>query len=244
MKQKTLLLFQLLLAVFAFYAVVKYRGNMRLIAPLFCLIGMFVVSKVETILTDKEEVKETKEKETVRKDEEKEQFKPLDCLLKSNNVLLLTDAVHHLLKGLDLLVSRSPDQAGIDRLVKAPDGQATIGLKIVGDVGEPNENWEKWEELSEFDLGKGGKRRLLLIGSNPMQEEGGAQPKFRDFPAATQKLLSAKHIVAMTTLTFYKICLLCQKKKVDPKLILDLIQRHPGGVFRLEQYTRGSSKAA
>ena len=243
MKQKTLLLFQLLLAVFAFYAVVKYRGNMRLIAPLFCLVGMFVVSKVETILSDKDEEKDTKE-ETVKKDEEKKQFKPLECLLKSSNTLLLTDAVHHLLRGLGLLVSRSPEQTSIDRLVKAPEGQATFGLKIVGDIGELNENWDKWEELSGFDMGKGGKRRLLLIGSNPMQDDGGDNPKFKDFPAATQRLLSAKQIVAMTTLTFYKICLLCQKKKVDPKLILDLIQRHPGGVFRLEQYIRSPSRAA
>ena len=68
--------------------------------------------------------------------------------------------------------------------------------------------------------------------------------KFKDFSASAQRLLSSKHIVGMTTLTLYKIYLLCKKKKVAPRLILDLIKRHPGGVFQLEQYTKRSNKAA
>ena len=60
MKQKTLLLFQLLLAVFAFYAVLKYTGSQRLTVPLFCLLGMFVVSKVESMVTEGDDIKEQK----------------------------------------------------------------------------------------------------------------------------------------------------------------------------------------
>jgi hypothetical protein len=93
-------------------------------------------------------------------------------------------------------------------------------------------------------MGKGGSRRLLLIGSNTTDEEVDGKPKFSDFSANIQSLLSSKNIVAMTTLTFYKIYLLCQKKSVKPKAILDLIHRHPGGVFRLEQYMKGSKQAA
>ncbi len=93
-------------------------------------------------------------------------------------------------------------------------------------------------------MGKGGKRRLLLIGSNTTQEVADGKPQFNDFSANTQDLLSSKSIVAMTTLTLYKIYLLCQKKSVDPKAILDLIHRHPGGVFRLEQYMKRSDQAA
>ena len=68
--------------------------------------------------------------------------------------------------------------------------------------------------------------------------------QFNDFSANTQNLLLSKNIVAMTTLTFYKIYLLCQKKSVHPEKILDLIHRHPGGVFRLEKYMKRSSQAA
>lgn len=245
MKQKTLLLFQLFLAVFAVYAVLKYTGNQRLIVPLACLVTMFIVGKVETMVTESHEKEEDKKARARKGVEDRKGFKPVDCLLKSKNVLLLTDAIHYLLKDLGLKVSRSPDQSVIDRLVRASDDtQVTLGLKVVSDVGEINDNWDSWEELSEFDMGRGGKRRLLLIGSNITPKEGDDKPQFSDFSASTQSLLSSKNIVAMTTLTFYKIYLLCRKKSVNPEKILLLINRHPGGVFRLEQYMKGSSQAA
>lgn len=246
MKQKTLLLFQLLLAVFAVYSVLKFSGNQRMIIPLTCLVAMFLAGQVETAVTEKEKRKKDSCAKTRKEIEEKKTFKPVDCLLKSKNVLLLTDAIHYLLNELGLRVSRSPDQTFIDRLIRAEnDDQVTFGLKVLGDVGELSENWESWGEVADFDMGKGGDRRLLIIGSNTTEEEEDAgKPKFSDFPANIQSTLSTKSIVAMTTLTFYKIYLLCQKKKVKPGAILDLIHRHPGGVFRLEQYMKGSKEAA
>ena len=245
MKQKTLLLFQLLLAVFSIYSVLKYSGNQRMIIPLTCLVAMFLVGKVETAVSEREKKKKD-QKAKARKDiEETATFKPVDCLLKSKNVLLLTDAIHYLLNELGLKVSRSPDQSFIDRLIRSvDDDEVTFGLKVLGDVGELSENWENWEEVTDFDMGKGGNRRILLIGSNITDEQADGKPKFSDFSANIQSLLSTKNIVAMTTLTFYKIYLLCQKKSVKPQAVLDLIQRHPGGVFRLEQYMKGSKQAA
>ena len=245
MKQKTLLLFQLLLAIFSIYAVLKYSGNQRLTIPLTCLVAMFLVGKVETAVTERDK-KTNDEKARKRKQiEEKTTFNPVDSLLKSKNVLLLTDAIHYLLNELGLKVSRSPDQSFIDRLITTDDdNQVIFGLKVLGNVGELSENWESWEEITDFDMGKGGNRRLVLISSNITQEKDAGKPKFSDFPANIQSLLSSKNIVAMTTLTFYKIYLLCQKKSVKPGAIFDLIHRHPGGVFRLEQYIKGSKQVA
>jgi hypothetical protein len=245
MKQKTLLLFQLLLAVFSIYSVLTYSGNQRMITPLTCLAAMFLLGKVETAVTESEKREKDKRAKRKKRIEEKTTFKPVDCLLKSKNALLLTDAMHYLLNELGLKVSRSPDQSFIDRLIRTDDdNQVTFGLKVLGDVGELSENWESWQEVTDFDMGEGGKRRLLLVGSNTTHEEVDGRPKFSDFPANIQSLLSSKNIVAMTTLTFYKIYLLCQKKSVKPGAILDLIHRHPGGVFRLEQYMKGSEQAA
>ncbi|UCG14713.1 MAG: hypothetical protein JSU72_09815 [Deltaproteobacteria bacterium] len=244
MKQKTLLLFQLLLAMFAFYSVLKYSGNLRLLAPLLCLAGMFLVGKLESLVTAADEQKQGQESETIKEDAGEALFNPLECLLKSKNVLLLTDAIHFLLKDLGLAVSSSPEKRDIDRLVRAPETQLTVGLKVLGNLGELNENWDKLDELADFDLGKGGKRRLLVIGSNSTQLEQDGKPKFDDFSTKAQSLLASKHIVAMTTLTIYKIYMLCKKNNVNPKVILELIQRHPGGVFRIEQYMKRSTKAA
>ena len=244
MKQKTLLLFQLLLAVFAFYSVLHYSGNQRLIVPLFCLFGMMVVGKVETLIIESDDKKEQKQTKATKQTEAEMTFKPADALLKSKNVLLLIDAIHYLLKDLGLSVSRSPNQMTVDRLVRIPGNDITFGLKVLGDVAEPTENWDSWEELLDFDQGKGGKRRLLLIGSNSIQEGAKDKPQFVDFSTHTQNLLSSRRIVAMTTLTLYKIYLLCKKKRVNPSVILDLVHRHPGGVFRLEQYMKRSTQAA
>jgi hypothetical protein len=244
MKQKTLLLFQLFLGIFAFYTVVKYSGFQQLILPLLSLAAMFLVGKVEFTLTRRDQKKNGEQPETIEKDEEKPTFQPLECLLKSKNVLLLTDAIHHLLTDLGLAVSRSPEQIEIDRLVRAPEDEATFGIKILGDIDELTEDWNKWEDLAHFDLGKDGERRLVLIGSNSTMVEEDAKPKFHDFSEQAQKFLSSKQIVAMTTLTIYKIYMLCKKKNVDPKAILKLIRRHPGGVFRLEKYMKAPSEAA
>ena len=127
MKQKTLLLFQLFLAVFAVYAVLKYSGNQRLYVPLTCLLTMFLVGKVETAVTEQDKKDKKQKVRADRKAAEQRTFKPVDCLLKSNNLLLLTDAIQYLLNDLGLKVSRSPDQSVIDRLIRASDNsQVTL----------------------------------------------------------------------------------------------------------------------
>jgi hypothetical protein len=238
MKQKTILLFELFLLIFAIYALLKYSGSQRLLVSLSCLVGMFVVGKVETSFTEPSKRENGQSDDMSKKDGTKTKFKVLDCLLKSKNVLLLTDAIQSLLQDLGLVVSRSPDQPAIDRLVRIPGMQVTCGLKIISDVAELNENWDKWEELSSFDMGKGGERRLLIISSNCIKEAGDSQQRYKNFSVNTQKLLSARQVVAMTTLTLYKIYLVCKKKKVGIKTIFHTIQHHPGGVFQLERSTQ------
>jgi hypothetical protein len=244
MKKKTLLLFQLLLAVFAFYSVLKYSGNQRLLVPLFCLFGMILVGKLENLLAEGDGKKEYGMSRVSEKIDDEVPFKPADTLIKSKNVLLLIDAMHYLFKDLGLSVSRSPDQRSIDRVLRVPDDRMTFSLKVLGDVAELPENWDSLKELAELDQGEGGRNRLLLIGSNTLQEGEEVKPKFVDFSANSQNLLSSKSIVAMTTLTLYKIHLLCTTKSVDPSVVFDLIHQHPGGVFRLEQYMKRSSQAA
>jgi len=243
MKQKTLLLFQLFLIIFAFYALLKFTGNQRSLVALSCLVSMFVVGKVETSFAERSEQEKDQSDDVSKKDETKTTLQALDCLLKSKNMLLLTDAIQHLLQDLDLVVSPSQDYTAINRLVRIPGMEVTFGLKILGDVAELDENWDKWEkdqwkELDSFDLGKGGKRRSLIICSNWVEEAGDRPEKYKNFSVNIQKLLSARQIVAMTTLTLYKIYLVCKKKKVGIKTIFHTIQHHPGGVFQLERFTQ------
>jgi len=244
MKHKTLLLFELFLVVFAFYAMLKYTGNLRFLVPSVCLVTMLVVAKVESGFTKHSNQENSQGNDRGKKDKTKIISQLLDHLLKSKNVLLLTDAIHQLMQDLGMVVTPSPDHPAIDRLVRMPGMQVTLGLKILGDVGELSENWSKWEELADFDLGKGGKQRLLIIGSNCINGPGDGQQRYTNFSADTQKLLSARQVVAITTLTLYKIYLLCKRKKLDLKTIFRLIKHHPGGVFQLEHYTKRSNQVA
>jgi len=238
MKQKTLLLFQLFLIIFVCYALLKYSGNQRLFVLLACLAGMFVVGKVKTSFTERSKQEKDQSDDASKKDETKTTLQALDFLLKGKNMLLLTDAIQHLLRDLGLVVSPSLDHPVIDRLVTIPSMEVTYGLIILSDVAELNENWDKWEKLDSFDLGKGGKRRLLIIGSNCTGEAGDRPQRYKNFSVNTQKLLSARQVVAMTSLTIYKIYLVCKKKKVGIKTIFHTIQHHPGGVFQLERSTQ------
>jgi hypothetical protein len=236
MKQKTLLLFQLFLLIFTCYALLKYSGNQRLLVSLACLVSMFAVGKVETTVRERSNQETGQGKDMRKKDETEATSEALDCLLKSKNVLLLADASQCLLQDLGLSVSPSLHDPAIDRLVTIPGMQMTWGLKILSDVTELKDNWDKWEELTPFDLGKGGKRRLVIIGSNCIKEAADRQKRYKNFSANAQKLLSAWQVVAMTTLTLCKIYLFCKKKKLDIKTIFYRIQHHPGGVFQLEHY--------
>jgi len=238
MKQKTLLLFQLFLLTFALYALLEYRGNQRLLVSLACLVGAFVGGKVETRITDRSQQQDGQVDDMRKKDEVKTTLQALECLLKSKNVLLLTDAVHYLLQDLGLAVMPSPDHPAVDRLVRVPGTDVTYGVKILSDVGELNETWDKWEELASFDQGKGGNRRLLIVSSNCKDGAGDSQQEYKDFSPNTELLLSTRQVVAMTTLTLTRIYLLCKKRKVDIRTILRPIHHHPGGVFRLKDLAR------
>jgi len=115
MKLKTLLLFQLFLLVFALYSLVTFSGNQRYLVPLACLVSMLIVGKIEVGVKERSAQKEQIGEEG-EKDKTKSIKESLDCLIKSKNVLLLTDAIHHLVKDLGLSVSPSPEFPAIDRL--------------------------------------------------------------------------------------------------------------------------------
>ena len=234
MKQKTLLLFQFLLIIFAFYSLLEFSDNQQLFVPLVCFVTAFIVGKVEISLTERSKQEKDQNDDVNKQGEVETTVQALDCLLKSKNVMFLIDAIQHLLRDLDLVVSPSPNHPAINRLVKIPGMQVIFGLIVVGDVAELDENWNKWEKLDGFDLGKGGKRRLLIVGSNCIVETGNRQKRYKKFSVNTQKLFSARQITAMTTLTLNTIYELGKKNKPDIKKVFHHIQHRHGGIFELK----------
>lgn len=234
MRKNTQRIFELFLLIFAFYSLLNYSGNQRLVVSFACLVGVLLVDRVETRSEEQSDEEETEQTEDLGEtDDEGKIAQALDCLLKRKNVLLLTDAINYLMQDLGLTVSPSPDRPDIDRLVKLPGMEVTFGLKIVGDVGELDQHWDKLEELVSFDMGKGGKQRLLIIGSNYENEAQDKDRGYKHFSENSRELLSASKVLAMTTLTLHKLYLACKQKKPTIEKILHTIQQHPGGVIQL-----------
>ena len=235
MKQKTLLLFQFLLISFAFYSLLKFSDLQKFLVPLVCLVAVLIVGKVEINLTERSKLEKDQNDDVSRQSEVETTVQALDCLLKSKNVTFLIDAIQHLLRDLALVVSPSPNHPAINRLVKIPDMQVIFGIIIISDVAELDENWDKWKELDGFDLGKGGKRRLLIVGSNCIEDTGSRPQRYKKFSVNTQELLSSRQITAMTTLTLNTIYELCKKNKPDIKKVFHHIQHRSGGIFELKR---------
>jgi hypothetical protein len=232
LKKRTLQLFQLFLIIFAFYLPVVKSNNPPMFLSLACLATALVVGKVETRVTEATKLKKRQSKQKSKKDKSVTTAQALDWVLRSKNVQLLTDAIQTLFQDLGMTVS-SLQHSSIDRQIKIPGMQVTWCLKVLKDVHVLNEPWDQWDDLSDFELGKGGEQRLLIVASNSMETAGDSQEEYTSFSADSDRLLAARQVVAMTTLTLCKIYLRCKKNKDYTKTIFQPIENHPGGVVRV-----------
>ncbi len=238
-------LLQLMLAVFGFYAALKYTGIYKYIVPLASLILLYLLDKVEVAVEKREEKAEEKKQaeEKIQATESINELQPaiikqqLDCLLFNKNVLLLTDSIQLLLRDLGFVVSPSSDSSLAERVLQMPGREGRLGLKIISDVAEPTKKWSQWDKISQYEKGAGGEQRLLIIANNVMLTDGEEEKKFKNFSNQANSLLATRHTVAMTTLTLYKVYRLCKEKGLDPKRIFRLIYQHPGGIFQLKHYS-------
>ncbi len=241
--RKTLQLFQLFLAIFAIYVAMHFAGGQRNLILLACMVTMYLAEKADTMMIERGKLAKALQpgKESSKVIVGKKSTSPLDNLLFNKNVRQLGDAIHQVLRSLRIEVSYAQDNPGIDRLFWLPGENCLFGLKVISDISDLNDGLENWDAIRKFDKGQGGKQRLLVIGSNYIEENDSelGMKGFLDFTKTAQDFLTDKHILAMTTQTLHKIHSICKKKNIDSLLILNLMHAHPGGVFRLEQYAKG-----
>ncbi len=233
MQKRTLQLFQLLLIIFAFYLPVIKSNNPPLYLSLALLATAFVVGKVESRVTEAMKLKKRQRKQVSKKAKSATTVQALDWVLRSKNVQFLIDAIQTLFQDLGMTVSSSPNHSSIDRQIKIPGMQVTWCLKVLKDVHVLNEQWDQWDDLSDFELGRGGEQRVLIVASNSIETAGDNQQESTSFSADSHKLLATRQVVAMTTLTLCKIYLRCKKNKDYTKTIFQPIENHPGGVVRV-----------
>ncbi len=231
----TLLLFQLLLAVFGIYAALKYADMAKLCVPLVCLVAMFFVGKLERKLKIKEEG-EFSEKEHGVSEEERDEFDTVKYILWGKNELMLVDAVHAVLRDLGLQVSKTPKYTTIDRIVKIPGSHMIFGMQIIESEQEVRGDNSKFNQALQFEREKEDGEKTVIIANSHYNISLTEREKLEDFSKEALIRMEPTKVVGLNTFTLYKVWALCKYKGKDVKDILKLLFNHPGGLFRIEEY--------
>lgn len=233
LKKRTLQLFQLLLAVFGVYLCVELTGIARLLLPLALLLTIVILDRFETIVGEDEEGHTPPATRALSAKKDK-----LALLLHSKNRVVLLDVVDNLLQDMQINSVGATGVKNIDRLLSLSGLPVRFGLRVINDVKRLDKDWDYWQSVSSFEQGKNGRQRALLIVNNARKMGKNGRYEYREISTESIDLLSSREVVALTTLTFYKIYRLCLEKNRDTAAIFRLIRQHPGGEFQLEDYVK------
>lgn len=233
---------QLLLAFFAIYGALGFQEELKLLAPLVCLLFMLLISRIERAKTEtkterqsflKSEADRVMNKDpAVIKDQD---FFTIESLLWPKSELLLIDAVHSIFKDLGFRVSTGINYHSIDRIVKIPNTQKSFGVEILMSDGEAETNHPKLRRALEFEKEKKEDEKILIIVSThihlPLSERG----QVKDIPEELNNFLTRNKISFMSAYQLYE---LWQKAKGGENDVFGVFQRlysHPGGIFYLKE---------
>ena len=232
----TLLLFQLLLAIFGVYGALKYSGMATLYVPLACLLAMYFVTKLEQRLTTGEAEKESPEEEPDGSEKKPDHFDTVKYILWGKNELMLVDAVHSVLRDLGLQVTKTPKYPNIDRIIKVPGSHMSFGMQVIGSALEVAADNSKLNQALEFEREKQNGEKTIVIANTHHSISLAEREKLEDFSKEALMRMEPTRVVGLNTFTLYKIWALCKYKGKDVKQILKLLFNHPGGLFRIEEY--------
>lgn len=232
----TLLLFQLLLAVFGVYGALKYSGMAKLYVPLASLLAMFFITKVEQRLKTGEAEEESPGAQSSGSDTKGDQFETVKYILWGKNELMLVDAVHSVLRDLGLQVTKTPKYPTIDRIIKVPGSHMSFGMQVIGSAFEVAADNSKLNQALEFEREKQNGEKTIVIANTHHDISLAEREKLEDFSREALMRMEPTRVVGLNTFTLYKIWALCKYKGKDVKQILKLLFNHPGGLFSIEEY--------
>ena len=232
----TLLLFQLLLAIFGFYAALKYSTMAKLYIPLVCLTAMFLVAKLESRLKGSEGEKQQPTEAEPDASEKGDQLDTVKYILWGKNELMLVDAVHSVLRDLGLQVTKAPEYPSIDRIVKVPGSRMTFGMQVIGSQVEVRGDNSKFNQALQFEREKENGEKTIIIANTHHNISLAEREKLDDFSRDALMRMEPIRVVGLNTFTLYKIWALCKYKGKDVKEVLHVLFNHPGGLFRIEEY--------
>ncbi len=205
-------LFQLFLAIFAVYGVLRLPEELKLPLPLGCLIAMLVVGRLEKGKSAKKTArksflqseidKASKKESTAIKDQD---FFLIDSLLWPKNELLLVDAVHSVFKDLGFKISAGVNYQFVDRIVRIPETHVAFGVQVLMSEGEVEGNHPKISRALQFEKEKREGERSLIIASTHIRLPLSDRPQVNHISKELSHFLNRHNMSLITTHHLYEL---------------------------------------
>jgi hypothetical protein len=234
-------LLQLLLAIFAIYSALKLSEDLKLFAPLGCLIAMLVVSRIEKRKSEKETTrknflqsemsKASKKESTAIKEQD---YSTVESLLWPKSELLLIDTVHSIFKDLGFKISTGINYQSVDRIVKVPETQTAFGVQILMSEGELEGNHPKINRALQFEKEKRENEKSLIIASThthlPLSERGQVSHLSKEL----SHFLSRHNMSLITTHHLYELWQKAKGGEIDIFVFFEHVYSHSNGTLPLK----------
>jgi hypothetical protein len=229
--KNTLRLFQLLLAVYGFYVVTEYSGDPKPFMALGCIALIIILERWQSVII---EINERQKAPVGSRREQGAKIKQqLDILRQSRSTAVVSNAILELIRDLGLTIRPSRIYPVADYLMELPGQTGHLGLKIIHDVDEPDQDWKQWQNIKEFEKEGEGQNHFLLIAHNLAKNSKAGQQSYVNFSSNTAKLLSQHRVTAMTSLSFGHLYQVCKESSQDSQGIFQRICQHQGGIFEI-----------
>jgi hypothetical protein len=231
-------LLQLLLAVIAIYCGLNFTEDMRLYAPLGCLVSMFIVGRLDKSRFEHKEARKTflkSEMEKIFKKEtsaiEEQDLFTMNSLLCPKGELVLTDGAHFIFKDLGFSVAAGGKYSSVDRIVRIPDTQLCFGLEILMSEGGVDKNHPKIKRALQFKKEKKGNEKTLIIASTHVHQPLSERERLNEISTELHEFLAGYQMSLITTYSLYQLWEKAKRKEVDIFDIFRRVYSHPGGMF-------------
>jgi hypothetical protein len=236
-----LALLQLLLAVFAICAALKFQEELKLFLPLGCLIAMLVVSRLEKRTSEKKTArksflqsemdKASKKESTAIKDQD---FFLIDSLLWPKSELLLIDAVHSVFKDLGFKISAGINYQFVDRIVRIPESRIAFGVQVLMSEGELEGNHPKINRALQFEKEKRENEKSLLIASTHILLPLSDRSKVNHISREVSHFLTRHNMSLITAHHLYELWQKTKGGEIDIFGFFERVYSHSGGTFPLK----------
>jgi hypothetical protein len=237
-------LLQLLLGVFAVYGAFNFKGDTRLYTALACLISMFVIGRLDKERFEKKEARKNFLKSemekisnndaTVAKDQD---LFIVNSLLWPKGELVLTDAVHFVMRDLGLRVSTGGKYGSVDRMVSIPDSRMFFGVEILLSDEHVEKNHPKIDRALEFEKEKKENEKTVIIASTHIHHPLSEREGLNEISIGLNEFLAGCQITLMSAYTLYQLWQKSKAGETDIREVFKTLYSHRGGIFSFGEAT-------